>query len=125
MRFPKGRSFAPLGQEVFPCCYRLLRMTLPCSRPQGPGPRDLALCASKPTVGNDVLGLFQVSGAKIGLEKKVLQARAALDAVHEATWGFAYYSDKLKRNIRPYTTNATLLMEIKQRVAQAIDQWYI
>ena len=62
---------------------------------------------------------------KIGLEKKVLQARAALDAVHEATWGFAYYSDKLKRNIRPYTTNATLLMEIKQRVAQAIDQWYI
>lgn len=61
------------------------------------------------------------SRTQIDVEKKVSEAQAALEAVREATWGFAYYSDKLKRNIRPYTTNATLLVEIKRRVMEAIE----
>jgi hypothetical protein len=44
---------------------------------------------------------------------KVAEARAALDAVREATWGFAYYSDKLKRNMRPYLLRPTLVYKPK------------
>ena len=58
---------------------------------------------------------------RIDVEKKVSDAQAALAAVREATWGFAYYSDKLKRNMRPYSTNATLLVDIKRRVVDAIE----
>ena len=61
------------------------------------------------------------SRTQVDVDKKVSEARAALDAVREATWGFAYFSDKAKRNIRPYTTNATLLVEIKRRVMEAIE----
>ena len=57
-------------------------------------------------------------------EAKVTEGRAALAAVHETTWGFAYYNDKLKRNERPYTSNASLLLEVKQRAGRVIDQWW-
>lgn len=57
-------------------------------------------------------------------QAKVVEAQAALDAVHEATWGFAHYSDRLKKNVRPYTVNGTQLLELKQRVGRVINQWW-
>ena len=52
---------------------------------------------------------------------QVVEAQAALNAVGSVAWDFVYYSDKLKRSVRPYSANASLANSVRQRVGQLID----
>ena len=52
---------------------------------------------------------------------QVVEAQAAPNAVGSVAWDFVYYSDKLKRSVRPYSANASLANSVRQRVGQLID----
>ena len=53
----------------------------------------------------------------------IAEANAALALVQSVTWGFPYGSNKWQVPERPYTSNVTLVLEVKRRVGRAIDHW--
>eukprot|EP01052_Picozoa_sp_SAG31_P048417 SAG31_NODE_10121_length_1180_cov_1.126735_2_plen_133_part_00 len=52
---------------------------------------------------------------------QVMEAQAALKAVSSVAWDFVYYSDKLKKTVRPYSTNSSSANTVLRRVGRLIN----